>query len=72
MFVFAKDFGILERPGNGWRGFVIRDCLMLTMSARKKAAAKDSSAQIGFEAKLGLAVNKLRNNMDALGRSPFA
>jgi type I restriction enzyme M protein len=37
------------------------------MSARKKASntAKNSSANLGFEAKLWLAADKLRNNMDA-------
>jgi len=36
------------------------------MPARKKsAAAKDSTAHLGFEAKLWLAADKLRNNMDA-------
>lgn len=33
--------------------------------ARKKKAEKGSSANIGFEAKLWLAADKLRNNMDA-------
>jgi type I restriction enzyme M protein len=37
------------------------------MSAKRKAAspAKNSSANLGFEAKLWLAADKLRNNMDA-------
>ena len=35
------------------------------MARSKSAAAKDSSANIGFEAKLWLAADKLRNNMDA-------
>ena len=35
------------------------------MAKKKSAAAKDSSANIGFEAKLWLAADKLRNNMDA-------
>ena len=36
--------------------------------ARKKAstrASKDNGANLGFEAKLWLAADKLRNNMDA-------
>lgn len=33
--------------------------------ARKKATEKKSAANIGFEAKLWLAADKLRNNMDA-------
>ena len=32
---------------------------------RKSTDAKDSSANLGFEAKLWLAIDKLRNNMDA-------
>jgi type I restriction enzyme M protein len=35
------------------------------MSRSRSAAAKDSTATIGFEAKLWLAADKLRNNMDA-------
>src|SRR3954470_2981461 len=35
------------------------------MARPKSAAAKDSSATIGFEAKLWLSADKLRNNMDA-------
>ena len=36
------------------------------MPAKSKAAApKDSSANLGFEAKLWLTADKLRNNMDA-------
>ncbi|MDA1069739.1 MAG: type I restriction-modification system subunit M N-terminal domain-containing protein, partial [Verrucomicrobia bacterium] len=35
------------------------------MSAKRKAAKKDSTAHLGFEAKLWLAADKLRNNMDA-------
>jgi hypothetical protein len=35
------------------------------MPAKRKAATKDSSANLGFEAKLWLAADKLRNNMDA-------
>jgi len=35
------------------------------MPARSKSAAKDSTANLGFEAKLWLAADKLRNNMDA-------
>lgn len=36
------------------------------MPAKRKAAApKDSTANLGFEAKLWLAADKLRNNMDA-------
>lgn len=31
----------------------------------KKQAAKNSTANLGFEAKLWLAADKLRNNMDA-------
>lgn len=34
------------------------------MPKRKAAAQKDSSANLGFEAKLWLAADKLRNNMD--------
>ena len=35
------------------------------MPARKKTSSpKDSSANLGFEAKLWLAADKLRNNMD--------
>ena len=33
--------------------------------ARTKSNAKDSSAHLGFEAKLWLSADKLRNNMDA-------
>lgn len=33
--------------------------------AKKVSAPKDSSAHLGFEAKLWLAADKLRNNMDA-------
>ncbi|MCR9291862.1 MAG: type I restriction-modification system subunit M [bacterium] len=33
--------------------------------AKKKSAKKDSSANLGFEAKMWLAADKLRNNMDA-------
>jgi hypothetical protein len=32
---------------------------------RKSTDAKDSSANLGFEAKLWLAIDKVRNNMDA-------
>ena len=32
---------------------------------KAKSAAKDSTANLGFEAKLWLAADKLRNNMDA-------
>ncbi|MFT5029631.1 MAG: type I restriction enzyme M protein [Candidatus Binatia bacterium] len=35
------------------------------MPAKRKAAKKDSSANLGFEAKLWLSADKLRNNMDA-------
>jgi type I restriction enzyme M protein len=35
------------------------------MSDKKSTATKDSTATIGFEAKLWLAADKLRNNMDA-------
>ncbi|MBL8694390.1 MAG: SAM-dependent DNA methyltransferase [Planctomycetes bacterium] len=35
------------------------------MAARTKTAASDSTANLGFEAKLWLAADKLRNNMDA-------
>ncbi len=35
------------------------------MPPRRKASAKDSTANLGFEAKLWLAADKLRNNMDA-------
>ncbi len=35
------------------------------MPAKRSAAPKDSTATIGFEAKLWLAADKLRNNMDA-------
>lgn len=35
------------------------------MPARSKSGSKDSTANIGFEAKLWLAADKLRNNMDA-------
>jgi type I restriction enzyme M protein len=35
------------------------------MARRKSATTKDSTAQLGFEAKLWLAADKLRNNMDA-------
>jgi type I restriction enzyme M protein len=35
------------------------------MAKKSKSTAKDSSANIGFEAKLWLAADKLRNNMDA-------
>ncbi len=39
---------------------------MATMVTRKSSITKqDSSATIGFEAKLWLAADKLRNNMDA-------
>ena len=33
--------------------------------AKSASAAKDSAAHLGFEAKLWLAADKLRNNMDA-------
>jgi hypothetical protein len=37
------------------------------MPARSKSTpAEDSAANLGFEAKLRLAANKLRNNMDAV------
>jgi hypothetical protein len=35
------------------------------MPARKKTSSSDSTANLGFEAKLWLAADKLRNNMDA-------
>lgn len=35
------------------------------MPPRRKAPKKDSTANLGFEAKLWLAADKLRNNMDA-------
>ena len=35
------------------------------MAAKTKSPSKNSSANLGFEAKLWLAANKLRNNMDA-------
>ena len=35
------------------------------MAAKQKSSSKDSSANLGFEAKLWLAADKLRNNMDA-------
>jgi type I restriction enzyme M protein len=35
------------------------------MPAKRKAPTKDSTANLGFEAKLWLAADKLRNNMDA-------
>lgn len=35
------------------------------MPAKSKASPKDSSANLGFEAKLWLAADKLCNNMDA-------
>ncbi len=35
------------------------------MARTKTSAPKDSSAHLGFEAKLWLAADKLRNNMDA-------
>jgi type I restriction-modification system DNA methylase subunit len=35
------------------------------MPARTKSGSKDSTANIGFEAKLWLAADKLRSNMDA-------
>jgi len=35
------------------------------MPAKPKSSPKDSSANLGFEAKLWLAADKLRNNMDA-------
>jgi len=35
------------------------------MPARSKSSSKDSTANRGFEAKLWLAADKLRNNMDA-------
>ena len=35
------------------------------MPARTKSGSKDSTANIGFEAKLWLAADKLRNNIDA-------
>jgi predicted lipid carrier protein YhbT len=35
------------------------------MSAKRKASSETSTATIGFEAKLWLAADKLRNNMDA-------
>ena len=34
------------------------------MPAKPKNAPKDSSANLGFEAKLWLTADKLRNNMD--------
>ena len=34
--------------------------------AKKAAKKKDSTANLGFEAKLWLAADKLRNNMDAV------
>ena len=33
--------------------------------AQSKSSSKDSSANLGFEAKLWLTADKLRNNMDA-------
>ena len=40
------------------------------MARAKSCQSKDSTANLGFEAKLWLAADKLRNNMDAavLGR----
>lgn len=38
---------------------------MPEMPAKPKSSPKDSSANLGFEAKLWLAADKLRNNMDA-------
>ena len=35
------------------------------MARAKSKGSKDSSANLGFEAKLWLAADKLRNNMDA-------
>ncbi len=35
------------------------------MARAKSNGSKDSSANLGFEAKLWLAADKLRNNMDA-------
>ena len=35
------------------------------MPAKRKPAKKDSTANLGFEAKLWLTADKLRNNMDA-------
>ena len=35
------------------------------MAAKQKSSPKDSSANLGFEAKLWLSADKLRNNMDA-------
>ena len=35
------------------------------MAAKRKSATKDSTANLGFEAKLWLTADKLRNNMDA-------
>lgn len=38
---------------------------MAKRTSKKKSAKKDQSANLGFEAKLWLAADKLRNNMDA-------
>lgn len=40
------------------------------MACPKANGTKDSSAHLGFEAKLWLAADKLRNNMDAAEYNP--
>jgi hypothetical protein len=40
-------------------------CGIVARSMARAAAPKDSTANLGFEAKLWLAADKLRNNMDA-------
>src|SRR5882672_2796646 len=37
----------------------------MARAAKERSKSKDSTANIGFEAKLWLAADKLRNNMDA-------
>jgi type I restriction enzyme M protein len=41
------------------------------MARPKKSASSDASANLGFEAKLWLAVDKLRNNMDEAEYKPL-
>ena len=50
---------------------ILRKVAPPLMPARTKSASKDSTANLGFEAKLWLAADKLRNNMDVFVSSPF-
>jgi type I restriction enzyme M protein len=40
-------------------------------SGKSKSSSSNNSANIGFEAKLWLAADKLRSNMDAQGMAGF-